>query len=335
MSMLVLSANDFHAALSMREAIETVKQAYANIARGFVSAPPRTGIDVRDPSSSDTSVGTTLLMGASIPGIGLSTKIVSVFPNNPSRGVATVQGSVLVLDPETGQARALIDGTALTAWRTGAASGASTDLLARRDARHGCVFGCGVQARTQVLAIDCVREFDTISIFARDPRRVERFIEELQPQVRAKLQSAISARAAVAEADVVCAATTSRTPVFDGADLQPGTHVSGVGSFTLDMREIDATTVDRSTIFVDSLESALDEAGDLVRAEAEGVTHRDDWIELGRVVTGEHFGRSNTSEITFFKSVGHAAQDVCAAALALENAHARGLGTRIDDGNPS
>ena len=134
----------------------------------------------------------------------------------------------------------------------------------------------------------------------------------------------------VAQADVICAATSSPTPVFDGSLLSPGTHLNGVGSFTLQMREIDATSVKRSRVFVDSLESALAEAGDLVRAQEEGVTDSHDWTELGRVVARSAPGRRSDDEITFFKSVGNAVQDLAVAARVLEVAEREGLGVVVD-----
>ncbi|TDJ73547.1 MAG: ornithine cyclodeaminase [Planctomycetota bacterium] len=322
MKLLCLSAADLRAALPMRDAIEAVKDAFAALSTGRADAPPRTSVAV-PPGN------VTLMMGARVDGLGLATKVVSVFPRNRELGRAVVSGLVVVLDPETGEPTAICDGTFLTAWRTGAASGVATLLLAREDASVAAIVGCGNQARTQVLAIDCVRTLATIRVFDRDAERAQAFADAMQTEVQARLEVAPSADDAVRGADVVCTATTSPVPVFDGAALVPGTHVNAVGSFTLETREVDDTTVRRARVFIDSLESALDEAGDLVLAESAGATRREEWTELGLVAAGKAPGRSGPEEITFFKSVGHAVQDVATAARAVRVARERGLGREL------
>lgn len=324
MGLLVLSTADLCQALPMRAAIDAVKDGFAALALGRAVAPTRLALPVAGQDA------TTLLMGGYVEGLGLVTKTVSVFPRNAQRDEPVVSGLVLVLDPETGAPAALIDGAGLTAWRTGAASGAATELLAREEAAVGAIIGCGVQARTQLLAIDCVRPLREVRVFARDGRRVAGFCEALQPEVGARLVIAPSAEAAVAGADVVCTATTSRTPVFDGDELAPGAHVNGVGSFTLEMRELDETTIARSRVFIDELEAALAEAGELVAAEAAGATRRAHWIPLGLVAAGRAPGRQSVDEITLFKSVGHAVQDVAAAARAVRVARELSLGKEIE-----
>ena len=324
MKLLALSADDIARTLSMRDAVEAVKEAFSRLSSGRASTPIRTAVDV------GAGHGTTLLMGAHVDGLGLATKTVSVFPGNRGRGQPVVHGLVLVLDPETGQPQAVCDGTYLTALRTGAASGAATDLLARNDVRVGAIIGCGAQGHTQALAIDCVRTLEEIRLCDRRIEAASRLADELGQQVRARVVTLSDPSDAIAGADVVCAATTSASPVFDGNLLAPGTHVNGVGSFTLEMRELDGVTVSRSRVFVDSVEAALAEAGDLVIAESEGATARDSWTELGLVVAGRAPGRRSDSEITLFKSVGHAVQDVAAAAAAVDAARERGLGRVVE-----
>ena len=324
MKLLVLSADDLAQAVSMEESIEGVKDAFARLSAGRASTPPRIAVDVTAAS------GTTLLMGAHVDGLGLATKTVSVFPGNRERGEPVVHGLVLVLDPETGRPQALCDGNFLTALRTGAASGVATELLSRTDARVGVVIGCGAQGRTQALAIDCVRELEEIRLCDRQIEVASRLVDELRGQVGARLVCHGDPSRAIVDADVICAATTSATPVFDGKLLKPGAHVNGVGSFTLEMRELDGETVTRSRVFIDSMESALAEAGDLVRAENEGLTSREGWVELGLVAAGQSPGRRSASEITLFKSVGHAVQDVAVAAIAFAAARERGLGRVVE-----
>ena len=324
MKLTLLSAADLRAALPMPAAIAAMKLAFAELSTGQAIVPLRVALPVLPVE------GTTLFMPAFLPVAGLGAKIVSIFPRNVALGRPMIHGLVVVLDPATGEPVALCDGTFLTAWRTGAGAGAATDLLARPDARAGAVLGAGAQARTQAIAIDTVRQLDTIRIYSPTAANVQRLITEVQPEVRARLVAALSPNEAVREADIICAATTSAIPVFDGQLLQPGAHVNGVGSFMTHMQEVDAETVRRARVFVDSRESALAEAGDLVIPMQAGVTRPEDWTELGEVIAGLRPGRHSPDQLTFFKSVGVAVQDVAAAARALAEAQSRGLGRVVE-----
>ncbi len=238
---------------------------------------------------------------------------------------------MLAVDPATGAPLALIEGGSLTAIRTGAASGAATDVLARPDAAVVALFGSGVQARRQLEAVCTVRPIKRVIVYSL--AGAEAFAAEMAGvgPIPADIRLAATPREALAEADVVCAATTSRTPVFDGRDLRPGTHVNGIGAFTPEMQEIDAATVRRARVVVDSLEAALAEAGDLIIPLNAGEISRDHVsTELGEVIAGSKPGRTSTEQITFFKSVGVAAQDAMAAGIILRNGPALGLGTVID-----
>ena len=308
----------------MPAAIAAMKAAYAELSTGQAHVPLRVALPV--PPAEAVS----LFMPAYLPSSGLGAKIVSVFPHNLAQGKAVVNGLVVVLDPATGEPQALFDGTFLTAWRTAAGAAAGMDVLARPEARVGALLGCGAQGRTLALAMDCVRPLETIRVYAPTRRHVEAFIAAQQPEVSARLVAAESADAAVDGADVIGTATTSATPVFDGRRLKPGAHVSGVGSYTLAMQEVDAETVRRARIFIDSREPALAEAGDLVIPMRAGQTRAEDWTELGEVVAGFKPGRQSPEEITFFKSVGNAAQDIAAAGRALAQARRMGLGTEVE-----
>lgn len=319
--LIVLSGEDVRAALPMPQAIEAAKAAYASLATGSALSPERLVVS--------SAAGTTLLMGAQVPGEGLGGKIVSIFPGNRERGVPVVAGIVVLLDPETGAPRALVDGTALTAWRTGAASGAATEVLARPDASVAAVFGCGAQARTQVLAIDSARRLELIRVYSRTPRRTHEFVAEMQPALHARVEVAETPRGAVSDADVICTATTSSVPVFDGRDLRPGAHINAMGSFMPHMQEVDVVTIGAARVFVDSREAALEEAGDLLKAAAMGWTRQEEWTSLGEVIAGLKPGRRAANEITYFKSVGLAVQDITAGARALVEAQRLGLGGRI------
>jgi ornithine cyclodeaminase/alanine dehydrogenase-like protein (mu-crystallin family) len=328
MNLLALSADDLRRALPMDATISAMKDAFAALSTGEARMPVRSAVPVEPVD------GVALLMGAYLPegtstDVSLAAKVVSVFHRNDTLGKPVVNGVLLILDPNTGEPTALCDGGFLTAWRTGAATGAATDLLARSDAKTGAVIGCGEQARTQVLGIDAVRTLRTIRVHGRRGERVRALIDEVQPRCRAALVAAGSPAEAVRGADVVCAATNSRTPVFPGDALAGGAHVNGIGSFTLEMRELDETTVDRAKIFVDSVPAALEEAGELVHALREGRTKKEEWTELGLVVAGQAEGRQRPDEITLFKSVGQAVQDAAAGALALRRARESGLGRMV------
>ena len=324
MQLTLLTADDIRKALPMSDAIQVMKDAFAALSCGRAVVPLRPVIPV------PPAEGVMLVKPAYVEGRGLGAKLVSVFPRNAQVGTATIHGLVVLVNPQTGEPTALCDGGFLTAWRTGAASGAATDVLARPEASVGAVLGCGAQGRTQALGIDAVRSLEEIRVHDRNADAVAALVEEIQPHVHARLVPASAAREAVEGADIVCTATTSTTPVVEGRLLGPGTHLNGIGSFTTEMQEIDVAAVARSRVFVDSLESAGAEAGDLVIAARQGQTRPEDWTEIGRVFEGAAPGRQDDAEITLFKSVGVAVQDIAAGALALERARARGLGSTVE-----
>lgn len=327
MKLTVLSADDVRRALTMDDAIAAMKEAYAELSAGKTESPHPVIIPVSD--GAGAPVGTSLIKSAFAPG-ALGAKMVSVFPGNRDRGLPVTPGIVIMLDPATGMPIALLEGTYVTALRTGAGAGAATDLLARRDARIGALFGVGGQAAHQAQAMDAVRELDELRVYARTPESVERFVDRVGPTLRCRLVTASSPDHAVDGADIVTTATTSPVPVFDGRRLKAGAHISGVGSFKLTMREIDGDTVERAQVFVDSRKAAKGEAGDLMQAVQEGKTQEDEWTEIGDVVAGKAAGRTDDEQITFFKSVGVAVQDVKTCTLALERARELGLGQEIE-----
>jgi ornithine cyclodeaminase len=329
--MLILSAAEVRRALPMPNAIEAMKQAFAAFSSGRALVPPRIHLSIANHS------GTTLVMPSFVDGDqladqALATKVVSLFDGNPARGLARIQAAVLVLKPDTGEPIALLEGATLTAIRTAAASGAGTDLLARKDCRTLGLLGAGVQARAHCLAMCAVRPIDTVLIASRSPGRVAALIAELnaQPDFRAKLIAVDSSRQALAEADIVCATTTSREPIFADADLKPGVHINAVGSYTPQAREVPAETVRRALVVVDSRHAAWEEAGDLIQARDTGaIDEQHIHAELGEIVLGKKPGRTDDRQVTFFKSVGLAVQDAVAAQFALNNAMRLQLGINV------
>lgn len=329
--MLVLNAHEVKRALPMRAAIEAMKDAYAALSSGAADAPLRTRLSV------EQQEGVSLFMPAYVPQedkdrAALGVKIVSVFNRNPDKSLPLIHAAVLVLDSQTGRVEALLEGAALTAIRTGAGSGAATDLLANPGASTAAIMGAGVQARTQLEAICEVRDVRRAWVYAPDPTGVQTFITEMKGagRIPEDLRAASSPQEALASAEIVCAATTSSTPVFADADLQPGAHVNGVGSYTPQIQEIPTETVARALVTVDSREAALAECGDLAIPLKEGRIAESDIHEIGELALGRHPGRTAQDQITFFKSVGVAVQDAVAGRLALENARALGLGTLVN-----
>ena len=329
--MLILTAEDVQKSLPMNDAIEAMKRAYASLSDGKAEVPLRTRLSV--PPQDAVS----LFMPAYVRAEGgdaLAVKVVSLFPKNPERErrLAFIQAAVLALDAETGRPMALLEGNSLTAIRTGAGSGAAIDLLARLDSNVVTVFGAGVQGRTQLEAACSVRKIEKAWVFDASVERAEIFVQEMAGlgNVPPKLRVANSPEQALAEADIVCTATTSSTPVFADADLKPGTHISAIGSYTPEMQEVPPETVARALVVVDSRSAALAETGDLLKPMQDGLFGEEHiHAELGEIVLGRKAGRDSTERITYFKSVGVAVQDAMAAQLALQNARQLRLGTDV------
>jgi len=318
MKIRILTAEDVQKALPMAKAIEAVRSAFGQFSAGQANVPLR--------SRFHTDKGVTLIMPAHLKQTGdFALKVVSVYGGNPVKGLPTVAATVLVLDPESGMPLAFMDGDSLTALRTGAGGGLAAELLARKDAHRAVLFGAGVQARTQLMAALTVRSLTEVAIIDPVPAAAERLAAEVSSWDSApKINLGNDPAEALAAADIVMAATTTTTPLFDGNLLKAGTHVTGVGSFTPDMQEIDAVTLERARVVVDSREACLAEAGDIIKAEATIDA------EIGEIVNGTLPGRENNTEITFFKSVGVACQDAAAAAAVLAGAEAADLGQIVD-----
>jgi ornithine cyclodeaminase/alanine dehydrogenase-like protein (mu-crystallin family) len=327
--MRLLTRSDVQRSISMREAVEAVKRAFVELSTGRADVPLRIAL------SQPKHDGITLFMpGYLSDSESLAVKVVSVHNRNAERGLPLVNAVVVVIDPATGQAVAAMEGGYLTALRTGAGSGAATELLARRDAEVAAIIGAGAQARAQALSLTAVRPIKRIWIYSKRRERVDEMIVDIRPQLgpSVELLAADSPSQAVREALVVCAATTSSTPVFDGADLRPGAHVNGVGSYKPDMQEIDCGALRRaSKIVVDSREAAMAEAGDLIVAIGRGeIRPSDVYAEIGEIAAGLKPGRQDDDEITYFKSVGNAAQDAAVAQAVYQRAVQEGLGVEID-----
>ncbi|MXV78983.1 ornithine cyclodeaminase family protein [Candidatus Poribacteria bacterium] len=319
MTIRILSTADVRAALPMSKAIEAMRHAYGQLSAGKAIAPPRQHI------TSDK--GVTLIMPAYLPeNSEFGVKVVSVYDENPNSNLPRITATVLVLDPETGLPKAFMDGTSITAIRTGAGGGVAADLLARQNAKTVGLFGAGVQARAQLQAVMTVRDIACVNLISRTQSAAQQLASEIATWDDApKVNLTSTPHEVVRDADIVICATTSATPLFDGNDLKAGTHITAVGTFVPEKREVDTITIHRADhIVVDSREACLEEAGDLIIPNVEADA------EIGEIVNGDKPGRQADDEITFFKSVGVAVQDAVAAAAVLKEAETRDLGMLVD-----
>jgi ornithine cyclodeaminase len=317
-----IDADAIRAAVPVDALLDAVEAAYRDVAAGRDRSPLRTHVPVDG--------GDLLLMpGIREGGRGHTVKLVTVMPGNAERGAPTVQAVVAWLDAATGTPLALLDGSTVTAMRTGAASGVATRLLARPDASTLAVIGAGGQAEWQLRAVAAARPIRRVLVYARTAVSREAFAERMAAATGLEVLAVADARRAVAEADVVCCATTASEPVFDAAWLRPGTHVNGVGAFRLGMVELPPELFGRaSLVAVDARHAAMAEAGDVVAAIRAGLLAEGDLVEIGSV--GRDWSATRDDDaITAFKSVGLAIQDVAAAELVV----ARSLGD--GDGIPA
>jgi ornithine cyclodeaminase/alanine dehydrogenase-like protein (mu-crystallin family) len=331
MQMLVLSGSAVSSVLGYPECADAMRAALIARANGEVFQPLRT---VLKPDRAD---GLMVLMPSFQAGTdaGYGLKAICVTPGNPSRGLDSHQGIVLLSSSKTGEPLAVLNASALTEIRTAAVSAVATEVLASRDADVLAIIGTGVQARAHLRAITSTRPIAQIRVAGRTLEKATKFLAELGPEITAstKLIGCASVQQAVEGANIIVTATNSTEPVLRREWLTPGVHINAVGACLPHMRELDTATVADAALFGDSRDSVLTEAGDYVLAAAEGVIGPDHiQAELGELLAGGsgHPGRAADREITIFESLGLAVEDLAAAALAYRIAWDRGLGTWID-----
>jgi alanine dehydrogenase len=317
----VLSEADVARAISMADGVRLVEEAVRQYAEGQATLLPRVSLDL--PGNG----GAFRVMSAAMPGIGaFGLKTLTGYPGKRVSGETYFV--ILLFSAENGALRAVMAAGHLTGIRTGAATGVAAKYLARENAKVLGVFGAGVQAKQQVAALMAVRPLTQIKIFDLDRTKAEALARYATEQFGVSACVATSAQEAVAGSDLVVTATTAREAVFRGEWLEEGTHVSGVGANTPAKRELDASTFQRCKIVVDFKDQALEEGGDLREALKNGsIGLNDVYAELGEIVTGRKAGRASDREITLFKSVGIAVEDIAAAAYVFEQAESNGLGT--------
>jgi len=325
---LILSRKDLQKVLTMRETISVLEEAFRELVSGKAVMPTRISIPLPQKS------GWIGIMPAYLEGLNaFSTKIVTVYGGNLSRGLPTTMATVVLNDSETGKMLSIMDGSYVTALRTGGLGGLAAKYLSREDSHVVGIFGAGVQARTQLIALAEVRNVTRVKVYDPLIERARSFAEEMHHMLAVPVEVCSTNNEAVIGVDIVVTVSTSKAPLFNGRLLVPGMHINAFGNFKPDERELDTETIKRSRITVDFTEASLSEAGDLIIPINEGAISRSQITAgLGEIVVGSKVGRSSSEEITLFKSVGLGIQDCAVASVAYERAIVLGVGTEIDLG---
>jgi len=321
----LLSKNDVMKVLNMNDTIAILEKAFADFSNGNAVLPQRT------PIAGDG--GLALFMPAYLKGIGaMGVKVVTVYKDNmPKYNLPTILGTIILLDEKTGKAVSIMDGGYLTAMRTGGAAGLAAKFMARKDAKVHALFGTGGMARTQAWAVDCARNIEKLILYSIDPvEKMEAFKKSLQDIIKCEIVIASNPADAVKQADIVTLITSAKDPIIKGEWLKEGTHVNGVGSHAPAMREIDTDTVVKSKVVCDLIDACKVEAGDFIIPINEGKWSWDKAHgNLGDIITGKIAGRENDKEITLFKSVGLAIQDISTALNVYNRAVEMNVGTEF------
>jgi ornithine cyclodeaminase len=327
MSVLILNQREVESLLPMAECIPLMADALRSLARGEMAQPLRMII------SPPGAKGLLALMPAHKSGepAAYGVKVIGVFQDNPAKGLDAHQGSVMLLSGETGEVLALMNASAITAIRTAAVSGVATKLLAREDASELAIIGAGVQAHTHLEAMACVRSIKRARVASRSFENARRFAEAMTPHYAFPVEAIESVEAAVRGADLIVAATSSREPVIKREWVAPGAHLNVVGASVPAAREVDSATMAAASLFVDRRESTMNESGDYLLALQEGAIGPDHIrAEIGEVLIASLPGRTSSEEITLFKSLGLAIEDLASAEYLYHKAKEQQAGTWVD-----
>lgn len=327
MKILILSHDEVVELLPMKECIAVMRQALIALAAGKVHQPLRTIVRPAD-AAGVMGLMPSYMSGASAA-FGL--KAICVFPENPKIGKDAHQGAVLLFSAETGELQAMMNASAITAIRTAAVSGVATDLLAREDAGNLAILGTGVQARSHLAAMSEVRPIKKCRIASRHLEHAEKFVAEMKRKFSFPLEPVASVREAAEGADLIVTATNSTEPILERQWISPGTHLNLVGASRPNAREVDSATMAGASVFVDRRESTINESGDYIFALNEGAIGPDHLrAELGEVLHGDKPGRTSPQEITLFKSLGLAVEDLAAAEYLYRTAKELNAGTWVE-----
>lgn len=322
---LILTKEDVMTVLNMKDCIKVVEQAFLESNKGTAVLPLRTAITPDD--------GISLYMPAYLKKMGaLACKVVTVYKDNPKKqNLPVTIGKVLLQNPESGEVICIMDGGYLTAVRTGAASGVATKYLAHDDKNQVAgIFGAGVQAQMQLVAMCEARDISKAIVYDISDEAVNKYIEKLSKKLDIDIVHATNVDE-VLQADIICTATSSPTPIFDGTKVKTGIHINGIGSHTPNARELDTAIIKRSKFIGDSKEACLKEAGDFIIPLNDGdIDESHFYADLGEIIAGDKPGREFKNEITIFKSNGLAIQDAATAKLVYDKAIEAGIGRNID-----
>jgi ornithine cyclodeaminase len=322
MPVRILNQTEVEALLPMADCIAAMEAAFRTLSAGGAALPLRTVLRLPDGRS---VFGVMPARLADPPALGL--KAISVFPGNEGTPLDSHQGVVVLFEPATGAPAAILDASSITAIRTAAVSGVATRALARPEAGDLAILGSGVQARTHLDAMRAVRPLRRVRAWSRTAAHLTAFVRWARAERGVEVEAMPDPQATVAGADLVCTVTGSPAPVLAGEWLAEGTHVNAVGASVPAARELDSRAVARGRLYADRVESAQHEAGDYLIPLAEGAIAPEHLLgELGDLLTGKLAGRSSPAEITIFKSLGLAIEDLAAATLVLRQAEARGIG---------
>lgn len=330
MKIRVLNEENIKEIMSMKDAIEADKLALKIFSNKDADIPLRANIDVPEHN------GQSLYMyGYAAPASASGVKIVSVYPDNIKKGLNTVPSTMINLNSETGEVNCLMDGTYLTRLRTGAVSGAATDILARKDSKIFALFGTGGQAESQLEAILNVRDIEEVRVFDLSKERAEDFAKRMQDKFKDEftfeIKAVDSSKEAIEDADIITCVTTAKNPVFDAENLKKGTHINAVGSYTPEMSEIsEQTLLKADKIYVDTPDAAK-ESGDILKPIQNSSFDLEDITgELGEVISNKKVGRENDDEITFFETTGNAILDLVVSQKIYEGAKEKNIGSIIE-----
>jgi len=324
--MLIINHSQVRELLPMRDCMEVVAEALTDLAKGQGVQPLRSGFLLPD------GRGVLAWMPGSLAaGRPFGIKVLSVMDSPAELGVDSHQGGVLVFDPSNGAPLALCEAGAITAVRTAAVSALATDNLARPEAATVAILGAGTQARSHIEAMLEVRPVSRFLVWGRDPEKVRSFAEEQAARHGVTVDTAPDVATVVAGADIVCTTTSAREPILFAEMLEPGMHINAVGASIPAWREIDPGVLPLVSLFTDRRESLRNEAGEYIQARETGLVERGLVIpEIGEVVNGDHPGRTSDTEITLFRSLGLAVEDIAAAQLVSERALERGAGLKVN-----
>lgn len=325
---LYLRKEEIIKAIGIKDVIKIMAQAFSCLAQGKIGMPARMRIDLEERK------GLMLLMPCyDRQAEKISLKIIYQFAENPARGLPLIQSLLLLADEKDGQILSIMNGAVVTALRTGAVAGLATDYLARPEASRLAILGAGVQAEYQLKAMVAVRNIKNVRVFDVNKGAAETFARKLGKELGLSVEAVANPSAALKNADLACTATTSEVPVLEARDVEPGTHINAIGSWHPATREIPSSLILRSRIFVESRTAVMEEAGDLIMPVQEGLISKealeDRLIELSDLVSGKAAGRESSEQVTLFKSVGLAVEDLFCASYVYDVCRRKGIGQAL------